>query len=173
MADAKTAIDFVMRQEDETLSGVITHDAGGRTRFGIAERWNPQITATGFYAAPVAVAMAQAEGVYRNNYWVPVNGDAVQSQYVANRLLSFCVNEGIHGGISILQQSLVALGSSLGIDGDPGPSTLAALNTQTTANEAALMVEWRALLTAFYRRKAAVNPAQAKKLAGWLNRVKA
>lgn len=82
MADAKTAIEFVMREDHETLSGKVTEDVGGRTRFGIAERWHPEVTATGFYEAPVPVAMAQAEAIYDNGYWLPMNGAAVVSQYV-------------------------------------------------------------------------------------------
>lgn len=173
MADSKIAIEFVMREEDETLSGVITEDAGGRTRFGIAERWHPEVTATGFYEASTVVAMAQAEAIYQDGYWVPMNGGDIISQYVANRVLSFCINEGNHTAVTLLQQSLVTLGAPIGIDGDPGPATIAALNAQTSANEAALMMEWRRRLAAFYIRKAAVSPSQARELAGWLNRVKA
>jgi lysozyme family protein len=173
MADAKIAIEFTLRQEDSTLSGVVTEDAGGRTRLGIAERWHPEIAATGFYTAPVAVALAQAEAIYRDGYWVPMNGDLIVSQYVANRALSFCINEGNRTGVLILQRSLIALGAQIIDDGEPGPATIAALNAQTAANEDMLMREWRQRLTRFYVRKAAVSPAQAKELNGWLNRVKA
>jgi lysozyme family protein len=174
MADAKTAIEFVLRQEDSTLSGVVTDDAGGRTRFGIAERWHPELTSRGFFDGMAAAdAQAIAEGLYESGYWVPINGAAVNSQDFANRYLSFGINLGIHQAVKLAQESLVALGARIGVDGDPGPSTISALNAQLGANEAALMAGWRNQLTAFYRRVVAANPAQEEYLAGWLNRVKA
>ena len=39
------SIDFVLKQEDSTLSGVITNetgDAGGLTRFGLCAKWHPE-----------------------------------------------------------------------------------------------------------------------------------
>jgi hypothetical protein len=72
MADLKTAIDVVLRQEDSRMSGVITTisgDSGGRTRFGIAERWHPELTAAGFFTTmPTAAALTVAEGVYAESY---------------------------------------------------------------------------------------------------------
>jgi hypothetical protein len=50
MADAQAAIDFVTRQEDSTLSGVITNasaNRGGLTHFGLCEKWHPELTAKG------------------------------------------------------------------------------------------------------------------------------
>ena len=68
MADIQQATDVVLRQEDSRMSGVITTipgDSGGRTRFGIAERWHPELTATGFFTTmPTAEALKVAEGVY-------------------------------------------------------------------------------------------------------------
>jgi hypothetical protein len=43
--DPKTAIDFVLRQEDATLSGAITNystDLGGLTRFGLCAQLMPE-----------------------------------------------------------------------------------------------------------------------------------
>jgi lysozyme family protein len=173
MADAKTAIEFVLRQEDSTLSGKVTDDAGGRTRFGIAERWHPVLGMAGFYTCPAPEAQATAESMYESGYWLPLNAASVSSQEFANRLLSFAVNLGTHKAVTILQQCLAALGHAIGVDGDPGPSTISALNAQLVAGEAALMTEWRDSLTIFYQRVVTANPAQGKYLQGWLNRVKA
>jgi Glycosyl hydrolase 108 len=72
MADIQEAIYSVLRQEDATLSGVITDipgDSGGRTRYGIAERWHPELTATGFFSTmSSAAALKVAEGVYAASY---------------------------------------------------------------------------------------------------------
>lgn len=173
MADAKTAIEFVLKQEDATLSGKVTVDAGGRTRYGIAERWHPELTMDAFYDGPPGPALLVATALYQSDYWAPLNGDAVNSQDFADRYLSFAVNLGLHQAVKLLQQSLMALGHAIGVDGDPGPSTISALNAQLVAGEAALMSEWRDSLTIFYQRVVTANPAQGKYLQGWLNRVKA
>lgn len=174
MADAKTAVDFVMLQEDSTLSGKLTVDRGGRTRFGIAEKYHPELTATGFYGAmPNPQAQAIAEETMELAYWDHMDGGAIVSQYFANRLLSFCVNEGTETTVLLLQKSLNALGARLAVDGEPGPETVAAINSACAAQQAALMVQWRDTLTAHYRAIAEANPAQAGELKGWLNRVAA
>jgi hypothetical protein len=43
MADFKTAFLFTLQHEDSTRSGKVTVDAGGRTRFGIAEKFHPDL----------------------------------------------------------------------------------------------------------------------------------
>jgi lysozyme family protein len=174
MADAKTAIDFVLKQEDATLSGKVTdppEDSGARTRFGIPERWHPEITATGFYDAPVDVALAQAETIYRDQYWIPMQGNSVVSQDFANRLLSFCINMGTHSAVTILQRCLAALGAQLGADGDPGYATISALNAQLQRDEGALMKTWRAQLLAYYLDLVARKPSQKVFLNGWKARI--
>jgi lysozyme family protein len=171
MADAKTAIDFVLRQEDSTLSGKVTTDAGGRTRFGIAEKFHPELTATGFFdAMPTAEALATAEGVYQSAYWNPISGALLASQDIADRVLSFAINLGPGTAVRLLQQAANALGAGIAEDGGMGPATLRAVNA---LNPAALLAEWRGILDAHYRQIAAANPAQEQYLAGWLNRVNA
>jgi len=44
MADFKTAFLFTLQHEDSTRSGKVTVDAGGRTRFGIAEKFHPDLS---------------------------------------------------------------------------------------------------------------------------------
>jgi hypothetical protein len=43
MADFKPAFLFTLQHEDSTRSGKVTIDAGGRTRFGIAEKFHPDL----------------------------------------------------------------------------------------------------------------------------------
>jgi len=43
MADFKKAIEFVLRHEDAKLSGAVTHDSGGTTKFGISQKAHPNI----------------------------------------------------------------------------------------------------------------------------------
>jgi type VI secretion system secreted protein VgrG len=173
MADAETAISFVMLQEDETLSGKVTDDAGGKTRLGIAEKFHPVLAMTDFYTCPVAEALPIARKMYLTGYWAPMNGNPITSQDLANRLLSFCINMGTETAVMILQQSLNTFGGCLAVDGEPGPATIAAINSVCAAQEAALMTEWRNRLSQHYQAIVAANPAQAGELKGWLNRVAA
>ena len=43
MSDFQPAIAFVLQHEDPARSGKVTEDAGGRTRFGIAEKFHPDL----------------------------------------------------------------------------------------------------------------------------------
>lgn len=172
MADAEIAIDFVMPEEDGTGSGVETRDAGGRTRYGIAEKYHPELTPTGFFdVMPAPQALALARQTMLNGYWAPINGDRIADQYPANRLLSFAVNMGVETAVMLLQQSLNTFGVRLAVDGEPGPQTIAALNATYAAQSATLMARWRAALTAHYQAIVAANPGQGEYLKGWLARV--
>lgn len=173
MADGATATLFVLRQEDEALSGVVTEDAGGITRFGIAKRWHPELADTDFYTCPAAEAQARATQIYQSQYWAPIQGDLISAQYPANRLLSFAVNMGIETALLLLQQSLNAFDARLALDGEAGPATIGALNAIYAGQGRALMIQWRNILAAHYQAIVAANPARAGELKGWLNRVKA
>jgi lysozyme family protein len=171
MADAKLAIDFVLKLEDSTLSGKVTTDAGGRTRFGIAEKFHPKLTGTGFYdEMENEEALPVAESIYEEEYWSAISGDDIKSQDIANRVLSFAVNMGPKQALTLLQKAANTLGANVSEDGVIGPSTLAAINK---LNPQSLLSNFRDILTAFYHRIVAVNPSQSANLNGWLNRVKA
>ena len=77
MSNPTQSIDFVLRQEDSTLSGIITNeanDAGGLTRFGLCAKWHPELVAAGFYqvAMDTATALNEAEVAYANAYATPL-----------------------------------------------------------------------------------------------------
>jgi len=70
VSDPNAAIRFVLKQEDSTLSGVITNesgDAGGLTRFGLCAKWHPELVAAGFYDVTMdtATALPLAETAYQ------------------------------------------------------------------------------------------------------------
>lgn len=167
MANVKSAVDFVLRQEDSTLSGVITgsaNDRGGRTRFGIAEKWHPDLTKTGFYdAMDTADALVIAENVLALQYAFPLKLMAINSQTVATALLSMAVVEGTVNAVKVMQQAVRVFA-----DGVMGPNTLAAINA--CAN---VMQPFAALEDVYFRGIVAKDPTQAKWIKGWLNRVTA
>ncbi len=169
MANVKQAIDFVMRQEDSAMSGVITNargDHGGRTRWGISENAHPELTASGFFGdMSVWDSLKAAEDVYAKFYAAPLKLDQITSQGLATALLSFSVLEGQERAVKMLQHCLGVME-----DGYLGPQTVAAINR---ASEFAIMQAYGLQQRAYFMRLAAINPTQAKWVVGWGNRMSA
>jgi lysozyme family protein len=170
MANVKEAVDFVLRQEDAGLSGVVTKalgDRGGLTRFGITAKWHPDLAASGFFETNREEALAIAEEVYANESIPHLDRSKVNRTAVAVALLSFAVVEGAATSVMILQRVLNHLGFPLVVDGSAGPKTLQAINAADP---------W-ALVSALVRAqrdhfKAIVesDPSQERWLNGWNNR---
>jgi lysozyme family protein len=57
-----------MSFEDPQHTGKVTEDAGGRTRFGIAEKFHPELPAR-FFSRRKDEALATAEGLLDREYW--------------------------------------------------------------------------------------------------------
>jgi lysozyme family protein len=183
MADAKQVIDFVMRQEDSTLSGVITNkptDRGGCTRFGLTERWHPELAEQGFFETtledgkpvpkmPATEALALAEKTYDAEYDAPLSLAAISSQALATALLSLAVLEGTREAVTLLQKA-INVNTPLTIDGLMGPKTLALANAADPAKLRNALVSFG---EGYFQHLAQVVPSQAANLAGWMNRAKA
>ena len=56
MADFKAAFAFVLQHEDAARAGKVTVDAGGRTRFGIAEKFHRDLPEE-FFSGPAEDAL--------------------------------------------------------------------------------------------------------------------
>jgi lysozyme family protein len=137
-------------------------DGGGLTRFGIAQKDHPGLSAN-FYTEPAASALVEAEVIYEQQYWNPIQGDRINNDVLAASVFSCAVNTGVSQAVKILQ-------ACLGIPGDGifGMETL----TQTNAysKSSALAPAFRAAWADFYRELAQRNPADARFLDGWLMR---
>jgi len=170
MANFDEALAFVLRNEDPHLSGVVTEDSGGRTRFGIAERFHPNL-GHDFYAGPVEAALRTAREIYRCEYWKSIFGDEIDDQHVANKLLDMAVNMGVRQAIVLCQRALNASSTfQLEEDGVLGEQTLAALNQ---CDSALLLIHLREVGEEFYQQLAAKRPTSEQYLRGWLARAKA
>jgi len=181
MADTATAVQFVLRLEDSRLTGEITTlkgDRGGRTRFGLAEKFHPDLVKRGYYdldevgepVIPHDEALEIADQVYAEQYASALSIPSLSSQDVANRLLSFATNEGPSEGIAVAQKACNSLGCSLSIDGKLGPATLKALNT---LDPDAWIRANRLEQENFYRHLVQVRPEMLHLLPGLLNRADA
>ena len=172
MADFKAAFVFVLQHEDSTRSGKVTVDAGGRTRFGIAEKFHPDLPEE-FFTGPAEDALAEAEKIEEREYWDTMRLAAVENQNVANKLFDMSVNMGVRQASVYAQRAANALASidaRVAEDGVIGPKTQAAINAAGSTKYYQLLCE---LSAAHYRHLAAVNPAQAVNLAGWMKRAEA
>lgn len=172
MADFKTAFLFALQHEDSTHAGKVTVDAGGRTRFGIAEKFHPNLPEE-FFTGPAEDALAEAEKIEQREYWDRMRLAEVQNQNVANKLFDMGVNMGVRQAAVYAQRaanSLVIGKGKLVEEGEIGPKTLAAING---ADPIACYQALCELSAAHYRHVAAVNPAQAVNLVGWKKRAEA
>lgn len=172
MADFKTAFLLTLQHEDSTRSGKVTIDAGGRTRFGIAEKFHPDLSEK-FFTGPAEDALAEAEKIEEHEYWNTMGLTEIENQNVANKLFDMGVNMGVRQAAIYAQRAANSLATGKGRlaqDGEIGPKTLAAINA---ADPIAYYQALCELSVAHYRHVVAVNPAQAVNLQGWLTRASA
>ena len=172
MADFKPAFAFVLQHEDSTRSGKVTVDAGGRTRFGIVEKFHPDLPEK-FFIGPAEDALAEAEKIEEREYWDAMRLADVEDQNIANKLFDMGVNMGVRQAAIYAQRAanaLIAADARVAEDGVIGPKTLVAINAADPMAYRQLLCE---LSAAHYRHLAAVNPAQAVNLAGWMKRAEA
>ncbi len=172
MADFKTAFLLTLQHEDSTRSGKVTIDAGGRTRFGIAEKFHPDLPGE-FFAGPAEDALAEAEKIEEREYWNSLRLAEVENQNVANKLFDMGVNMGVRQAAVYAQRAVNALviaDARVAEDGEIGAKTLAAINGVDAIAYYQALCE---LSAAHYRHVVAVNPAQAMNLNGWLKRAEA
>jgi lysozyme family protein len=171
MADFKTAFAFVLQHEDAPRAGKVTTDAGGRTRFGIAERFHPDLPEE-FFSGPAEEALLVAEKIEERAYWSPLRLDEIENQSVANKLFDMAVNMGARQAAVYAQRAVNALAGNVRLveDGVMGAQTLAVVNAVSPVAYHQQLCE---LSAAHYRHVAAVNPAQMVNLRGWLKRAEA
>jgi lysozyme family protein len=170
MANFEEALVVVLRHEDAKLSGTVTEDSGGRTRFGIAERFHPQL-GDEFYCGPKNNALEIAREIYRRDYWDVIHGDEIGDQRVAGKLLDMAVNMGVRQAAILCQRAVNACFADHVIeDGVIGAKTISAINA---TNSPALLAHLREASAGFYRHIAAVRPEAAQYLRGWLERAEA
>lgn len=128
MANFGPICEWLLRQEDSALSGVIKNlgDGAGLTRFGLTTRDDSNLLPENFWMDEVSAGSAEALSItaYKQKYWNPFHGDEIEADEVAASIFSFCVNGGELSEIHIFQRAF-----GLNPDGVVGPATLAAWNT--------------------------------------------
>jgi lysozyme family protein len=170
MAEFEPAFQFMMDHEDAKRAGVVTRDGDGRTRFGICEKFHPEMPAAFWIASP-SVALCVAETIYQHSYWDSLRLGEIVDQAVASKIFDMCVPMGRTEATVLAQRVAngLLMGSSRApaIDGKIGDRTIAALNACPPQN---LVESLCNLSKIFFCECAAKNPAKQRDLQGWLNR---
>lgn len=170
MADFLRAFNYMIVNEDSTLSGeVIKDNDGGTTRLGLDSNANPDLLTNGFYTIPVIRAIEIAKSVYQAKYWTPILGDQILSQRVASKFLDMAVNENPPEAIKLVQRAAYGVAFSSSIDGVMGPATLKAINDD---NEDALLTGMSSWWLWFIAQVVKNKPADIAYQIGWQNRAR-
>jgi lysozyme family protein len=104
-AETLLAIDYVLHWEDADLSGKVTEDRGGKTRFGISQHANPDLDDANFYNLPTEQALIKAREIYATRYAAGIQADKIWNDSVRSKILDMRVNMGI-AGVKIAQQAV-------------------------------------------------------------------
>jgi lysozyme family protein len=150
MADFNLAIDEVLIQEGGYVNDPADH--GGETKYGISKRSFPQVDIP-------SLTIEEAKSLYRETYW---RFESVESQMVANKLLSMAVNFGLSPAVRLLQNIL-----RVNSDGIFGPRTLTATNSMYTD---LLLTELRIACAVYYAKIVSRDTSQIKFINGWMRR---
>jgi lysozyme family protein len=139
------------------------NDPGGLTKWGIALKEHPELTAD----ALRALTRDQADAIYYAQYWTP-HPWAALPQAVAVKAFDISVDTGAGAAIKAVQRALRSCGiSGIADDGELGPITLAAAQQPMSID---LLAALRSECAGYYRLVAEHRPLAAKELPGWLNR---
>jgi lysozyme family protein len=156
MADYKISIKRTLKHEDPTLSGKVTSDTGGLTRWGISQKAFPKLNIA-------KLTLLEAMEIYKRYYFNPLKLEEVQDQNVADVIFDFGVNAGLHRAIMILQQVL-----DVKIDSKIGPMTINTLNKKGPAE---FISEYTKERISFYISLAS-RQQFAPYIRGWIKRAK-
>jgi lysozyme family protein len=171
MASVHDAITFCLKLEDAEMSGVVTdrkYDHGGRTRWGLAERWHPELTQIGYYDKMSREdSLDWAMCVYEGAYAKPLAIEQIVDQRVANSMLSMGIVSGTHPAALLLQDALCVIGSKVGLDGAIGQETIDAANR---ADAAQLLEAYITQQKDRFDRIMRRDPTQKVNYDGWCNR---
>lgn len=155
MANFGPAFEFLLPHE-----GGFVIDDGGPTKFGISQKSYPDLDIR-------SLTIAEAEAIYRRDFWEPNHYGAIDDQNVASKVFDLAVNMGPEAANKLLQASAKLCGYQIACDGEVGQETVAAVNH---AHSPMLMRNLVALAVARYKQIVQDHEADAKYLAGWIKR---
>lgn len=152
MANFFKAIPIILTHEGGYVND--PKDPGGETKYGISKRAFPSIDIKN-------LTIAQAETIYRTNYWENIRGDEIADQDLATNIFDFAANAGISQAVKTIQKLV-----NVSIDGKMGSQTLGKINSsREDLNRLFTIARFD-----FYRSLVIKKPVLSKFLLGWKNR---
>jgi lysozyme family protein len=152
------AVEFVLAHEGEAYTDHPA-DRGGPTKYGIAQRWHPEVNVR-------ELTQAEAIEIYRERYWKG-RGYERLPEPVAIKVFDLAVNLGDRTAVTCLQRALRACGIQVKVDGLLGRETCGAAQR---AGAAALLAAVRSEAAGEYRLRVARDAGQGVFREGWLSR---
>ncbi len=130
-------------------------DPGGLTRFGIAQKFHPDINVA-------TLTLEEAKDIYKKEYWSPLSADVIQSQAVAEMLFDAAVNIGVKTTANLIQTIL----------GVPcvGVMDVTTLNSLNACTEQEFAAAFTLAKIARYVSLCLKEPVKKKFFFGWVKR---
>lgn len=136
-------------------------DPGGLTRYGIAQRFHPDVDVA-------SLTEAEAKEILRRKYWDANRLDLIRPKNIAIKLFSLGAGPlGMRRAIQLLQRACNDLGAQLDDDGIMGSNTALFINRYR--HPEAVEEAFEARVTSYLT----TQKKGSKFLAGWLRRVDA
>lgn len=163
MSKFDRAIDFIFEVE-----GYVSNhkaDAGGYTKYGIAQKSHPNVNVR-------TLTLDGAKAIYKKDYWDACKCEEFD-EAVGLYVMDFAVNSGTGTAAKALQKCANRLisgkaESPLVVDGKIGPKSIEAIKG---LNQKALVSALHAFRTAFFFSIVKKNASQNVFLKGWMNRL--
>lgn len=107
MAQFSIAFDYVIRNEDSELSGIVINEPnGGKARFGVNSVFHPRAVIDNFYTMSRDSAFRYCVKILQREYWDKKGFAELDDQRLATKLFDMAVNMGNGGEFAILQSTL-------------------------------------------------------------------
>lgn len=166
MADFLPAFERALLAEGGYKLHQVAGDTGGLTYAGIAHNPNPGWPGWAWIDRGETPPSQLVRDFYRAGWWLPIRGDEIRDQTVAESIYSFATNSSAFGAPKTAVR-LAQIVAGVTPDGAMGGKTVEAIN----AMEPGLFLALYALARiARYRDIVARDRTQARFLLGWINR---
>ena len=169
MPDWSVCYSWMLANEDPQHLYATTTDSNGA---GVISGINAAVFPTPFAAInamPQAERGPAVELFYQTAFWSQWF-ERLASDDVAKRVFDASVNMGPRTAVRLLQRAFNAIAAQstvIGVDGQWGPQTLAAVNS---APAMGIVAAFQQVREAYYRAIVAANPADEPYLTGWIAR---
>lgn len=165
MADFKMAFEKMIKNEGGYVLHKVKGDSGGLTYAGIARTYHPQWEGwqtidSGKLQSEELVL--QVKEFYRRHFWKSVQGEKIESQFIAELMFDFAVNAGVGTAAKLAQMTL-----GLTADGIIGSQTIEAINQVEIEN---FSLKYSLAKIGRYSKIVSRDRSQEKFLLGWINR---